>query len=169
MHLLIAVCQSGLCRTKRFGVGYGEEEMPSVGNLTKYASKPPQWFLDVSGSRIELKSEQLYSPGIFALACLDQANLVVPVPETKRLETIFLKPMMTNIQEVEPLESLDPVNEFTNLLQDWTTNRQSARTWMMYLINYHTQMRKESLHILEWKIFLIFVKEIIGKKTKKNR
>ena len=23
-----SVCQSGLCRTKRFGVGYGEEEMP---------------------------------------------------------------------------------------------------------------------------------------------
>ena len=23
-----SVCQSGLCRTKRFGVGFGEEEMP---------------------------------------------------------------------------------------------------------------------------------------------
>jgi len=36
--------------------------------------------------------------------------------------------MMTGLQEVEPLESLDPVNELTGLLQDWTTNRQSART-----------------------------------------
>ena len=35
--------------------------------------------------------------------------------------------MMTNLQEVEPLESLDPINEVTGLLQDWTTNRQSAR------------------------------------------
>ena len=26
-----AVCQSGLCRTKRFGVGFGEEEMPILG------------------------------------------------------------------------------------------------------------------------------------------
>jgi len=33
------------------------------------------------------------------------------------------------LQEVEPLESLDPVNELTGLLQDWTTNRQSARTF----------------------------------------
>ena len=53
-----AVCQSGLCRTKRFGVGYGEEEMPVLGNLTKYKSTPPQWFLDVSGTRIELKSKR---------------------------------------------------------------------------------------------------------------
>jgi len=122
------VCQSGLCRTKRFGVGYGEEEMPVLGNLTKYKSTPPQWFLDVSGTRIELKSEQLYSPPLFALACLDQANLVVPVPKPKDWKQYFLKPMMQNLQEVEPLESLDPMNQITGLLQDWTTNRQSART-----------------------------------------
>jgi hypothetical protein len=35
--------------------------------------------------------------------------------------------MMQGLQEVEPLESLDPINELTGLLQDWTTNRQSAR------------------------------------------
>ena len=34
---------------------------------------------------------------------------------------------MQDLQEVEPLESLDPINELTGLLQDWTTNRQSAR------------------------------------------
>jgi len=123
-----AVCQSGLCRTKRFGVGYGEEEMPVLGNLTKYKSTPPQWFLDVSGTRIELTSEQLYSPPLFALACLDQANLVVPVPKSRDWKQYFLKPMMQNLQEVEPLESLNPINQITGLLQDWTTNRQSART-----------------------------------------
>ena len=123
-----AVWQSGLCRTKRFGVGYGEEEMPILGNLTKYKSNPPQWFLDVSGTRIELTSEQLYSPPLFALACLDQANLVVPVPKSRDWKQYFLKPMMQNLQEVEPLESLNPINQITGLLQDWTTNRQSART-----------------------------------------
>ncbi|ASE99815.1 hypothetical protein [uncultured virus] len=123
-----SVCQSGLCRTKRFGVGYGEEEMPVLGSLTKYTSNPPQWFLDVGEARIELKTEQLYSPNLFALACLDQANLIVPIPKPKDWKQHFLKPMMTNLQEVEPLESLDPTNELTGLLQDWTTNRQSART-----------------------------------------
>ena len=123
-----AVCQSGLCRTKRFGVGFGEEEMPILGSLTKYASNPPQWFLNVDKTRIELKSEQLYNPGMFALACLDQANRSCACTKTKRLETTFLKPMMSNLQEVEPLESLDPTNELIGLLQDWTTNRQSART-----------------------------------------
>ena len=123
-----AVCQSGLCRTKRFGVGYGEEEMPVLGSLTKYTSKPPQWFLSVNDNRIELKSEQLYSSPLFALACLDQANLVVPVPKPKDWKQLYLKPLLENLQEVEPLQSLDPTNEIMDLLQDWTTNRQNART-----------------------------------------
>ena len=123
-----AVCQSGLCRTKRFGVGYGEEEMPVLGSLTKYTSKPPQWFLNVNEDRIELKSEQLYSSPLFALACLDQANLVIPVPKPKDWKQYYLKPLLQSIQEVEPLQSLDPVNEIMDLLQDWTTNRQNART-----------------------------------------
>ena len=59
---------------------------------------------------------------------LDQANLVVPIPKPKDWKQHFLKPMMQDLQEVEPLESLDPENELTGLLQDWTTNRQSART-----------------------------------------
>ena len=85
--------------------------------------------LNVDKTRIELKSEQLYNPGMFALACLDQANKIVPVPKPKDWKQHFLKPMMQGLQEVEPLESLDPVNELTGLLQDWTTNRQSARTF----------------------------------------
>ena len=44
------------------------------------------------------------------------------------METTFFKTNDANLQEVEPLESLNPINEITGLLQDWTTNRQSART-----------------------------------------
>ena len=124
-----SVCNSALCRMKKFGVGFGEEEMPILGNLTKYASKPPQWFLDVGESRIELKTEQLYNAGLFALACLDQANLIVPVPKPKDWKNHYLKSLIDNgLQKIEPLESLDPMNQITSLLQDWTTNRQSART-----------------------------------------
>ena len=71
--------------------------------------------------------------------------------------------MMQGLQEVEPLESLDPMNELTGLLQDWTTNRQSARTMDDVFNKLPYTDEKENLHILEWKTFIIFVKEIIGK------
>ena len=152
-----SVCQSGLCRTKRFGVGFGEEEMPVLGSLTKYTSNPPQWFLNVDKTRIELKSEQLYNPGMFALACLDQANKIVPVPKPKDWKQHFLKPMMSNLQEVEPLESLDPINELTGLFKTGQLIDNQQELKMIYLINYHTQ--KMALHILEWKTFIILEKE----------
>jgi len=113
---------------KKYGVGYDEEQIPPLGNLIKYASTPPQWFLNVGESRIELKTEQLYNAGLFALACLDQANLIIPVPKPKDWKNYYLKPLMDNLQEVEALQSLNPKNQIHSLLQDWTTNRQSART-----------------------------------------
>jgi len=39
---------------------------------------------------------------VFALACLDQANLVVPVPKAKDWKQHYLKPIMNNLQEEEP-------------------------------------------------------------------
>ena len=108
-------------------MGFGEEEMPMLGNLTKYKSTPTTMVFRCGWNADQLKTEQLYSSPLFALACLDQANLIVPVHKSKDWKQYFLKPMMQNLQ-VEPLESLNPTNQLTGLLQDWTTNRQSTRT-----------------------------------------
>ncbi len=126
------VCNSALCRTKKFGVGSEEEAMPLLGNLTKYDSNPPQYFLDIgegeNQKRIELKAEHLANPALFALAALEKADLVIPRLKEKDWREVYLKPLMDNLQTVEALESLDPKNQLTALLQDWTTNRQNART-----------------------------------------
>ena len=133
---IVDVCNSSLCRTKKFGIGGGDEEiMPPLGNLTKYNSNPPQYFLDVGEEtaevkqkRVELKAEQLASPALFSLAMLEKADLLVPKLKEKDWREFYLKPLMDNLQTVEPLESLDPKNQLLALLQDWTTNRQNART-----------------------------------------
>ena len=57
-------------------------------------------------------------------------------------------------------------NELTGLLQDWTTNRQSARTIDDVFNKLPFTDEKRDLHILEWKTFIIFVNEIIGRKIK---
>ena len=54
--------------------------MPEVDTLTKITSNPPQWFLNVDdGKRVELKTEQLHNPNLFAIAVLDQADVVSPI------------------------------------------------------------------------------------------
>ena len=67
--------------------------------------------------------------------------------------------MMTNLQEVEPLESLDPTNELTGLLQDWTTNRQSARTMDDIFNKLPYTDDKENLQYFRMEDFYSFLKK----------
>ena len=125
---ICGVCNPALCRTKKFGVGFEEEQMPALETLSKMNSNPPQWFLNVAGKRIELKTEQLHNPNLFAIAVLDQANVISPIPKAKDWREIYLKPLMLSLQETEPLESLNPRNQIENLLYDYTVHRSRART-----------------------------------------
>jgi hypothetical protein len=125
---ICGVCNAEKCRTKKFGVGFEEEQMPELDTLTKITSNPPQWFLNVAGKRVELKTEQLHNPNLFAIAVLDQANVVSPIPKAQDWREVYLKTLMNNLQEIEPLESLDPINQLVNLLYDFTVNRPAART-----------------------------------------
>ena len=81
------------------------------------------------------------------------------MPKPKDWKQHFLKPMMSNLQEVEPLESLDPTNELMDCYKTGQQIDNQQELWKIYLTNYHTQMKKKSSHILEWKTFLIFVNE----------
>ena len=125
---ICGVCNAAKCRTKKFGVGFEEEQMPELDTLTKINSNPPQWFLNVAGKRIELKTEQLHNPNLFAIAVLDQANVVSPIPKAKDWREVYLTPLMLNLQEIDPLESLNPTNQIENLLYDFTVHRAKART-----------------------------------------
>ena len=125
---ICGVCNAAKCRTKKFGGGFEDEQMPELNTLTKIKSNPPQWFLNVAGNRVELKTEQLHNPNLFAIAVQDQANVVSPIPKAKDWREVHLKMLMQNLQEIEPLESLDPINQIVNLLYDFTVNRPAART-----------------------------------------
>ena len=96
---ICGVCNAAKCRTKKFGVGFEEEQMPELDTLTKITSNPPQWFLNVAGKRIELKTEQLHNPNLFALAVLDQANIVSPIPKAQDWREVYLKTLMNNIDD----------------------------------------------------------------------
>ena len=125
---ICGVCNPSKCRTKKFGVGFEEEQMPELDSLTKVTSNPPQWFLNVAGKRVELKTEQLHNANLFAVAVLEQANVVAPIPKAKDWRETHLKLLMDNLQEIEALESLDPTKQIRNLLYDFTVNRPQART-----------------------------------------
>ena len=125
---ICSVCDPARCRTKKFGVGFEEEQMPELGTLTKICSNPSQYFLDVDGKRVELTKEQLHNPNLFSIEVMDKASVVVPIPKPKDWRELYLKPLMAGIQEVAPLKSSDPTENLISLLQQFTVNREQART-----------------------------------------
>jgi hypothetical protein len=65
---------------------------------------------------------------MFALCCLDQANIVVAGVQPRDWRQVILKELLENLQEIKPLESLNHDNQLENLLYDFTVNRPAART-----------------------------------------
>ena len=126
---ICSVCNPARCRTKKHGVGYGEEEMPELGTLTKIASTPSQYFLDVDGKRVELTKEQLHNPNLFCIEVMDKAEvIIVTTPKLRDWKEIYLKQLFANIQTVQPLKSSEPRDILIGLLQQFTVNRVQART-----------------------------------------
>jgi len=125
---ICGVCNAAKCRTKKFGVGFEEEQMPELGQLSKICSTPTQYFLNVDGKRVDLTKEQLHNPNLFSLEVMDKAAVVVPIPKAKDWREVYLKPLLATMQEIEPLQSLDPKEMLIHLLQEFTVNRTQART-----------------------------------------
>ena len=121
------VCNAGKCRTKRFGVGFEEEQMPELGQLTKINSNPSQYFLDIGGNRVELNKEQLHNANLFSVEAMDKGGVIVPIPKAKDWRQIYLKPLIEGQQVIEPLESLNPVHQLEHLLYEFTVHRSQAR------------------------------------------
>lgn len=126
---LNSFCNSGLCRTRKFGIGANSPDAPQIASLSKYASEPPLWFLDVDGKRIELDTESLYNQANFQKACLERLNLVPPTLRKQDWENLLnalLKEMVETEQITEAPEDTSITGRFNDLLEEFTTHMQQA-------------------------------------------
>ena len=122
-------CNSGLCRTRKFGIGAQGPDAPLLSSLSKYNSDPPLWFLDVNGRRIELETEALHNQTIFQKACMEMLNLLPPTLRKQDWENLLnalLKEMVETEAINEASEDTSLVGRFTDLLEEFTTHMQQA-------------------------------------------
>lgn len=68
-------CNRQVCQTRKFGIGAIVADT-AIGNLRKYDSQPPLWFLDVNGRPVELDTDSLHNQALFQKACLEQLNFL---------------------------------------------------------------------------------------------
>jgi len=126
---LNSFCNSGLCRTRRFGVGADGPDAPQISNLSKYNSEPPLWFLDVNAKRIELDTEHLFNQSQFQRSCVEKLNTLPPTLRKQDWESLLnaLLREMTELEQIqEAPEDTSVTGRFTDLLEEFTTHMQQA-------------------------------------------
>jgi hypothetical protein len=126
---LNSFCNSGLCRTRKHGIGGHGPDSPTLSSLSKYASDPPLWFLDINGRRIELETDSLFNQAAFQKACLEKLNTLPPALKKQDWEAL-LNGLLTEMVETEQIseasEDTSVVGRFMDLLEEFTTHMQQA-------------------------------------------
>jgi hypothetical protein len=99
-------CNAGLCRMRTYGVGVSGTKV-QCNSLTKIASNPPIWFLEVEGGRLELETEDLQNQTKFQKKCMDVLNMMPPRMKDADWQKL-VNGMMENVNVVEGDKAVDP-------------------------------------------------------------
>jgi len=125
-----AHCNKELCQTRKFGIGAAIQNA-AVGNLRKYNSTPPVWFMDVNGEPLELDTDGLMTQLSFQKACMEQLNFmprsVAKAQWEGRISSLLneMKENETAIMEVSQDASVS--GQFYDYMEEFCAHLQQAK------------------------------------------
>jgi hypothetical protein len=125
-----AHCNKELCHTRKFGVGSAVQGA-SIGNLRKYNSTPPVWFMDVNSEPLELDTEGLMNQTAFQKACMEQLNFM-PRSVTKQVWEGRISTLLTDMKDnesaiVEVSQDASIAGQFYDYLEEFCRHMQQAQ------------------------------------------
>ena len=125
-----AHCNKQLCRTRKFGVGSAVQGA-SIGNLRKYNSAPPVWFMDVNGEPLELDTEALLNQGAFQKGCMEQLNFmprsVSKIQWEARIGTLMSDMRDNESAIMEVAQDASTSGQFYDYLEEFCRHLQQAQ------------------------------------------
>ena len=122
-------CNPSLCRQRKHGIGGDGPGSPQLSSLSKYASEPPLWFLDVNGKRVELETDSLFNQMFFQKACMERLNVLPPTVKKADWEQMInglLSEMVELEQITEASEDTTITGRFNELVEEFTTHLQQG-------------------------------------------
>jgi hypothetical protein len=119
-------CNAIVCKTRRFGVG-GGEEWPNLSGLSVLETDPPIWFLTVNGQRIELGTDELIMYRRFHKVCVERLYLCFSML-TEKVWAQQIGTLMKEVIKIEAPPEAGVKGQFLELLQEFLTNRHRAET-----------------------------------------
>lgn len=124
---LCAHCNSGLCRSRRFGVG-GNDDFPVISGLSKLDTDPPIWFLDVDGERIELTTDELRNYDAFHRVCMERLNKYYRIGMKRETWGSIIAEQMQNLVKIEAPDEVSILGQFSELLETFLTDKHRAES-----------------------------------------
>mgnify|MGYP000539541525 CR=1 FL=1 len=115
-------CNTAICRLRKFGIGPDIGELPLLVDLRKVNTSPPVWFLGVNGKTVELATDDLQNPLRFQRRCLEQINLMPPIPK-KALWIKTVQDLLANVQEIEVPDDASNSGQLLYFLEKFCTGR----------------------------------------------
>lgn len=114
-------CSVAICRTRMFGIGE-EGDYPSIASLSKLATDPPVYFIDVGDRRVEVSSATLMVYSAFNQACIDQIGRVF-APMAQKDWTMALKEAADRMVLIDAPPESSRMGTFFELLEEFCTNK----------------------------------------------
>lgn len=110
-------CSVAKCLESQFGIE-SDNEIVLTG-LTKYATIPPIWFIEIENyGRVQVSTEALQSQFLFQKVCMEQINKVIPLVKpvvwADKIKTLF-----DNINIIDMPEDVTPRGNFLRLLDKY--------------------------------------------------
>jgi|TARA_R110002020_G_scaffold69337_3_gene180502 hypothetical protein len=115
-------CNKEICKTRKYGIGNDGADAPRVDALTIMQSEPRLYFLTVDGGRLVLSTDQLQHPSLFQKACMEQLDIMPPVPKPGDWQKL-INSMMETATKLSVSEELTYAGQFKNHLRDYCTSR----------------------------------------------
>lgn len=120
-------CNSGLCRTRKHGVG-AMVGMPILSGLTKYDSKPPVWFVDIDGGgRIECATEDLQSQQRFQKRCMEAINTMPSAIKAPVWQAMMLN-LLEKVVIIEVPDDASPQGQLLEHLEKFCNSKAQAKS-----------------------------------------
>lgn len=121
---IVDVCRSDLCRTRRFGVGSGED-VPKISGMSVLDTDPPLWFVDVDGRRVEIRTEDLQVYNKFQRVCMEQLHVAFLAMKQADWLSILNEAMRGLVRVEAPLDIGDK-GRFVELVVEFCVDRRMA-------------------------------------------
>lgn len=147
-------CNATLCRTRKYGVGGGQGKFPTLGSITKLATRPPIWFWTVDGARIELTTQELQDPRRFQGKCMEVLNIMPTVPSAVVWQAA-VSHAMDSVTIVEAPDDASPEGQFWEMVEKFCTGRaQAVQKEEIVLGRPYTEKKRTYFRLIDLTTFL---------------